>query len=89
MDTSLNNLILMGKYGLSKGVACWILAGSVTRYLILGENNLITRAQTRSFNKKLNSTFFIKTDENCVRTDSNSSNPNVRVISVIPINQYG
>ena len=55
MDTTRRSLILMGKYGLSRGVACCTLAGTEVRYFMFGENNLITSAHTRSFSKKLNS----------------------------------
>jgi len=47
--------MLIGKYGLSRGVACCTLAGTEVRYFMFGENNLITSAHTRSFSKKLNS----------------------------------
>jgi hypothetical protein len=55
IDTTRRSLILMGKYGLSSGVACCMLAGMELRYFMFGENNLITKAHTRSFSKKLNS----------------------------------
>lgn len=55
MDTTRRSLILMGKYGLSRGVACCTLAGTEVRYFMFGENNLITSAHTRSFSRKLNS----------------------------------
>lgn len=54
-ETTRNSRTLMGKYGLSRGVACCALAGMELRYLMLGENNLITSAHTRSFRRKLNS----------------------------------
>lgn len=60
MDTTLNNLMLMGKYGLSSGVACCTDAGTEFRYFMFGENNFITRAHTRSFKRKLNSGCYIK-----------------------------
>lgn len=49
--------MLIGKYGLSNGVACCTPAGIVVRYFIFGENNLITSAHTRSLRRKLNSAY--------------------------------
>lgn len=57
MDTTRSNRMLMGKYGLSNGVDCCAFNATTVRYLILGENSLITSAHTRSFSRNENSGF--------------------------------
>ena len=51
--TSRNNLTTIGKYGFSMGPG--LEAAVAWRYFRLGENSLMINGQTRTFNKKLNS----------------------------------